>query len=90
MKILSRDRWLIGLVVLTCVRIWVGDFISVPQAGAQVPDSGLQRKQLLDEAQRTNALLTEMLDIFKNRSIRVLPAATDGAAAKPSTGAKRG
>lgn len=71
------DRLLVLLVVFTCMRVWVGDLISLPTATAQVPDSGLQRKQLLDEAQRSNQLLSEIADILKNRALKVTPVAAD-------------
>lgn len=45
------------LVAATCVRVWVGPTDVLPPARAQIPDSGLQRKLLLAEARRTNALL---------------------------------
>lgn len=49
------------LLGLATVRVWMlpGDIL--PQAHAQLPDSAAQRLQLIREAERTNALLAEIL-----------------------------
>lgn len=49
------------LVLVVCTAMFViGPLRLVEPALAQIPDSGLQRKQLLDEARRTNQLLSEI------------------------------
>ena len=46
-------------------------------ASAQIPDSGLQRKQTIDEIRRTNALLTEIRNLLKNDTLNVRVAGAD-------------
>lgn len=48
------------LLVVCTVMVLIGPLRLVEPALAQIPDSGLQRKQLLDEARRTNQLLSEI------------------------------
>ena len=58
-------------VVLTCLRVWLGPFPLLERAEAQIPDSGLQRKQLLDEAKRTNELLSDIKRILETQTLHV-------------------
>ncbi len=51
---------LAALIVMTCLRVWLGPVTLLESAQAQIPDSGLQRKQILDEARRANELLAEI------------------------------
>jgi hypothetical protein len=81
------------LIAATCVRVWMGSPDVVPAARAQIPDSGLQRKQLIESVDRTNALLSEIVDLLKNRGIKLRPGDTDNsrdagpkAAARPPAG----
>lgn len=72
-------RWLVSAVLIaTCVRVWLipGDAM-LPRAQAQIPDSGLQRKQLVDAAHRTNDLLAQIVDILGSRTIQVRVVDTD-------------
>ena len=67
-----REWILPALIAATCIRVWLipgGDVL--PRAQAQIPDSGLQRKQILSAAQRTNALLTQIVDILGSGTIQV-------------------
>ncbi len=65
-------RGVIGLfVVVTCLRVWVGPVAILEPARAQIPDSGRQRKQLLEEARRTNQLLTEIKQLLKDHTFNV-------------------
>ena len=69
-----RRLWHVLIVLLllsACVRLWVGPVRLVEPASAQIPDSGLQRKQLLDEARRTNELLTEIKQLLKEHTFNV-------------------
>lgn len=58
-------------VLLTCLRVWVGPFPILREARAQIPDSGLQRKLLLEEAQRTNQLLSDIKRILESGDLNV-------------------
>lgn len=53
-------RLALGFLLLTCVRVWTGPFPMLETAYGQIPDAGLQRKQLLDEAKVTNQLLSDI------------------------------
>jgi hypothetical protein len=59
------------LVLAICVRVALGPISNLNQAQAQIPDSGLQRKQLLDEAKRTNQLLTEIKQLLTSHTFNV-------------------
>ena len=59
------------LVALTCLRIWLGPFPLLERAEAQIPDAGLQRKQLVDEARRSNELLSDIKRILESQTLHV-------------------
>ena len=65
------DRLVVFFVVLTCLRIWIGPFPLLERAEAQIPDAGLQRKQLMDEARRTNELLSDIKRILETQTLQV-------------------
>lgn len=58
-------------VLVTCLRVWLGPISILPEAYGQIPDAGLQRKQILEEAMRTNQLLTEIKSILAERTLNV-------------------
>jgi len=58
-------------VILTCLRVWIGPFPLLTEARAQIPDAGLQRKLMLDEAQRTNQLLDDIKRILASGDLHV-------------------
>ncbi len=58
-------------LLLTCVRVWLGPEPIVGPARAQIPDSGLQRKLLLAEAERTNGLLTDIKRLLETGTLNV-------------------
>jgi len=65
-------RTLIGLfLILTCLRVWVGPQPILERAHAQIPDAGLQRKQLVEEAARTNQLLSDIKRILESETLKV-------------------
>ncbi len=68
-------RWGRAMMVLaalaTGVRVWIAPPTWVTPVYAQIPDSGLQRKELLDEARRTNQLLIEMRQLLKEHTFNV-------------------
>ncbi len=68
----SVPRIVFGLLaLLTCLRVWLGPMVLVEPAQAQIPDSGLQRKLLLDEARRTNRLLSDIKQILAVGALNV-------------------
>ena len=83
----SLGRWtLSAFVLLTCLRVWIGPTPVVQSAYAQIPDSGLQRKQTIEEIKRTNALLSEIRNLLKDGTLNVRVAGADkkaGASAPP-------
>ena len=62
---------LVLFVLLTCIRVWMGPTPLIDPAQAQIPDSGAQRKMLVDEARRTNQLLTEIKQILSTQTLNV-------------------
>jgi hypothetical protein len=70
-------------VLLTCLRVWVGPVPLLPKAQAQIPDSGMQRKLLLDEAKRTNQLLGEIKQILTSHTLNVRLEGADNQARPP-------
>ncbi len=85
-----RHRIISLLVVLTCIRVWIGPAAFVDQAQAQIPDSGLQRRLLLKEARRTNELLTEIRQLLKDHTLNVRIRGADNQTGKPGTPGRTG
>lgn len=71
----QASRWirliLGAFVLLSCLRAWVSPGPFLPVAEAQIPDAGLQRKQILDAIDRTNALLGELKQDLQNGTLNV-------------------
>ena len=71
----SQPRWfmriIIAFVIATCVRVWIGPESILNEAEAQLPDSALQRKQILEENRKTNHLLTEIKKILRSETLHV-------------------
>lgn len=68
------DRWsqrvLVAFVLLSCIRAWTGPW-TPPEAMAQIPDPGAQRREQIDEARRTNQLLSEIRSILADQVLNV-------------------
>ena len=62
---------LAGLLTVLIVELWVGMPGSAPTAQAQIPDTGLQRQNLVQETQKTNELLQKIYDQLKTGTIKV-------------------
>lgn len=60
---------LCAAVVLTCARVWIGPMPLTESAYAQIPDSGAQRKAIVEELKQTNltllAIRNELAEIHK-------------------------
>lgn len=65
------------LLTVIAVELWAERPPLIGDAQAQIPDSGLQRNLLIDEAQRTNKLLAEILAHLQNKPIKVKSVDTD-------------
>lgn len=88
-----RSTWtgVVGvLLLLACLRAWFGPFALVEPALAQIPDSGLQRKQILEEARRTNQLLEEIKKILQEHTLNVRLRSADNQTDAPAKPRKRG
>ncbi len=77
-------RWLRWL--LTAVAVFLGVIAVelsvlmgplVPRVNAQIPDSGLQRKELLEAQRQTNAKLDSILQHLRTQPIKVKVVSTD-------------
>ena len=65
-------RGAIGLfLLLTCIRVWHGPEPILEPAQAQIPDSGLQRRRILEEAKRTNRLLSDIKRLLETGTLNV-------------------
>lgn len=60
-----------GLVAVTIARVWLGPITTPAPAVAQIPDSGAQRLHLIEEARKTNQLLTEIRQILLTHTFKV-------------------
>jgi len=78
------SRWIrliLGIfVLLSCVRAWVSPGPFLPVAEAQIPDAGLQRKQIVEAIERTNALLGELRQDLQSVTLNVRIAGADNKA----------
>ena len=77
-------RALVIFVLLTCLRVWLWPAPMLPEALAQIPDSGLQRKLLLEEVQQTNRLLGEVREILRSHTFNVRIEGADNQAHPPA------
>jgi len=61
---------LTGLLAVIAVELWALR-PGPPRAEAQIPDTALQRKHIVDESRRTNELLEQILDHLRRGTIKV-------------------
>lgn len=92
---ISLDRYtgfllttIAGLLTVIAVELWVG-LSDSGRAMAQIPDTGLQRKQIVDEARKTNELLEKILDHLQTGSMKVKLESADKASGKKATSSQR-
>ncbi len=71
------------VVLLTCLRVWIGPTSLIAPVRAQIPDSGMQRKQLLEEARQTNRLLTEIKQFLTTGTLNVRVEGADNQSRTP-------
>ena len=65
------------LLTVVAVELWVARPTILPAADAQVPDSGKQRYQAIQEARKTNETLRQILDHLRSKAIKVRIETTD-------------
>ncbi len=65
------------LLTIIAIELWAARPSTIPAAQAQVPDSGLQRYQMIDEARRTNQLLEQILEHLRAKAVKVTITDTD-------------
>jgi hypothetical protein len=71
-------------VLLTCLRVWTVPPRWAEPALAQIPDSGLQRKEMLDEARRTNELLSDIKRLLQEHTFNVTVVGADKQSPPPA------
>ncbi|RIK66396.1 MAG: hypothetical protein DCC65_09640 [Planctomycetota bacterium] len=91
-KVVTLDRYTRGiltaltvLLAVIAIELWAGRPSDLPAAQAQIPDTGLQRKIIADEAQRTNQLLEQILEHLQSKPIRVRVVADESSGTKRSS-----
>ncbi len=73
------------LLAVLIVELWALRPDSTTPAHAQIPDTGLQRQQIVDEQRRTNDLLSATLEHLRTKSVKVRVESSE----KPAAAAKR-
>lgn len=74
----------IGLLMLaTVLRVWLGPVPMIERAEAQLPDPGRQRLELIEEARRTNQLLSEIKRTLEKGTLNVRLQGADNQADTP-------
>ncbi|GMU32913.1 MAG: hypothetical protein HS101_04030 [Planctomycetia bacterium] len=59
------------LLTIIAIELWVGRPDGVPTARAQIPDTALQRREIVEETRRTNVLLGQILEHLKTKPVQV-------------------
>jgi len=79
-----------GLLTVIAIELaFVADGATVSQAHAQIPDTGLQRKQIVDEQRITNQRLSALEKHLKEGTIKVRIVQDDKAQDTPSRKVER-
>lgn len=73
------------LLAVLIVELWALRPETAPAAHAQIPDTGLQRQQIVEEQRRTNELLSAMLEHLRTQAVKVRVESSE----KPAATAKR-
>ncbi len=77
------------LTVIAVELAFVADATTLPRAMAQIPDTGLQRKQIVDEQRITNQRLSALEKHLKEGTVKVRIVQDDKAQDTPSRAGKR-
>ncbi len=71
-------QWAVVILLgLIAAALWDGRPSLLPQAAAQIPDTALQRKQMIDEQRVTNELLARILKHLETRPIKTRAMSAD-------------
>ncbi len=74
-------RWyrvaVVGLLAVIAAALLDGRPSLLPAASAQIPDTGLQRQQIVDELRVTNQLLDRIARHLETRTVKVRVASPD-------------
>lgn len=62
---------LTALLTIIAIELWVGRPDSMPTAQAQIPDTALQRREIVEETRRSNLLLEQILEHLKTKPVQV-------------------
>jgi len=85
-------RWCLTAIAVLLAVIAIELSVSIrpftPSAQAQIPDSGMQRNQLLEAQRQTNAKLDAILKHLRTQTIKVKVLGTDKEAKRRTQGAK--
>ncbi len=65
------QRLVTGFVLLTCLRVWLGPIPVLERAYGQIPDAGMQRKLILEQAQLTTQHLSDIKRILEAGTLHV-------------------
>jgi len=68
---------LYAFLAITIWKVWFGSVDVLPKAIAQIPDSALQRKQLISAVNRSNELLAQLDQTLKTQTLKVQLTGTD-------------
>jgi len=80
-------HWLVvAFVLASCVKAWLGPVQVVERASAQIPDSGLQRRQQLEATRETNRLLQQVLTTLHQETLTVRVVEGEAQPAQPVRG----
>lgn len=80
-------RLILGLFLMaTCLHVWTGPLPMLQTAYGQIPDAGLQRKLILEEAVRTNQLLSEIRQLLAEKTLNVRITGADNSKDTGSSG----
>jgi|GEM_PF-2445168 len=79
-----------GLLTVIAIELaFVAEATTLPSAAAQIPDTGLQRKQIVDEQRITNQRLSALEKHLKEGTVKVRIVQDDKAQDTPSRAGKR-
>jgi hypothetical protein len=73
---------LVFVLALTVMKVWMSPAPLIDTAQAQIPDAGTQRRELVDEMRRTNALLQQLSDTIQTQTFKVRVEGLDKVAAE--------
>jgi hypothetical protein len=70
---MNFPRWIVLMLVLQAVILlgqWVGQ-PALPRAQAQIPDTGAQRQEMIDQLRMTNSKLDQIISLLQSGNMHV-------------------